>query len=414
MVGFAVGLGSFAQGMANGMQMAQQVRGALDARKMRKVEKEGAAAATAAREKDIMGAISTETVDQTAALSATGQSISLPTSATYKVDGKAYDSMADARKAAEAQVGTVMDYYRSTTVPKLIQGYIDIGQTDKAAQLQSWMETQDSNRITKDWAKAMRLGMIGDTKGAMRGFGKLYERLEPGSRYIGTEDITEPVYEDIVGKDGKTSRTQTGTRTTGMRLKLRNVDGEDISHDFGGQEDLFNTAMFTLSPDKFADRVLGQVDAAVAARGEAAKEDRKFQRDLQRDKYKAVLDDQRDERQAQRGIIRDDRQAAHQAARDATLSGYRQEETTTELQMRAALKLSEATGESPEDVRKSIETITKRFAETDMNFAKLSPEEQTARAVQVLNAQRSSARGVIGAGQAAPADQSRGVTPRLW
>lgn len=415
MVSFAVGLGSFAQGLTQGMQMAQQVKGALDARKMRRIEKEGTVAATAAREKDIMGAITTDTADQSAALPGTGGSISLPTTESYKVAGKSYGSMADARKAAEGQVGTVMDYYRTNTVPQLIQGYIDIGQPDRASQLQSWMETQESNGIMKDWAKAARLGMMGDTKRAMRGFGKLYERLEPGSSYLGTEDITEPIYEEEVGKDGKvTGRKQTGTRTTGMRLKLRNADGEEVYHDFSGQEDLFNTAMFTLSPDKFAGRALAQVDQAVATRAAAAKEERGFRQDLQRDKFKAVLEDQRDERQAKREIIRDDRQAAHQAARDAAQSGYRLDETATELQMRAALKLSESTGETPEDVRKSIETITKRLAETDMSFSKLTPEQQTARAVQVLNGQRSSARGIAGAAQQAPAGQPRGVMPPLW
>ncbi|CAM8655167.1 hypothetical protein [Sphingobium cupriresistens] len=399
MVSFATGLGSFATGMTQGMQMAQQVKGAIDDRKMRKIAKDGTQAATAAREADIAGAIQTTA-------NADGSS-------SYSVGGKAQASMDDARKAATSQVGSVMDYYRSTTVPKLIQGYIDVGRPEQASQLESWMESQDSAKLTKDWAKSMRLAMMGDTGGAMRGFGKLFERMEPGSKYMGTEDITEPVYEDMkLPKTGETVQMQTGTRPAGLRLKLRNADGEDVSHDFGGQEDLFRTAMFTLSPDKFAERAFAENDRAQASRAASVKADRDFRQDISRDKFKATLDDQRDQRQHERTVQRSDRDFAQQTNRDATQHGYRMDESTTELQMRAALKLSEDGNEKPEDVRKSLETITKRLAETDLSFSKLTPEEQTSRAVQVLQGQRSSARGVMSGSP--DRDNGKGAIPKLW
>lgn len=395
-----VGLGAFMQGMGQGMQFGQQIRGAIDDRKMRKVQKEGAAAAGAARESEINNAITTtQTVEGVAP--------------TYSVSGKSFTSAADARKAAEAQVGSAMDFYRTTTVPKLIQGYIDIGRPEQASQLQTWMDTQEATGLTKDWARGARLAMIGDDKGAMRRFGRLYERMEPGSKFVGTEDVTEPVYEDIVGKDGKvTGRRQTGSKPVGVRLKLRNADGEEVSHDFGGTEELFRTAMWTLSPDKFASRALGEVDQATAARAAVAKDERDYRQELGRDRYKATLEDQTNQRQHERTIIREDRQFAQTGQRDATLSGYRIDESLAEIQARAAAQLSEGTVEKPEDVRKSLETVTRRLAESDLSFAKLTPQQQTDRAIDVLRQQRQGARGVISGGAAAPA--AAGAVPRLY
>lgn len=407
MVSFAVGLGSFAQGMQQGMQVAQQVKGALDAKKIRKVEKEGAVAASAAREKDILSAIQ-------ATPNADG-------STSYAVAGKPQASMEDARKAAEAQVGSVMDYYRSTTVPKLIEGYIDIGRPEQAEQLQSWIETQDANRLTKDWAKAARLAMIGDTGGAMKSFGRLYERMEPGSKYLGTEDITEPVYETRkLPKTGESIQVQTGTRPAGIRLKLRNADGEDVTHDFGGSEDLFNTAMFTLSPDKFAARALAQVDQATAARATAAKSDREFARDVGMKKLDATLDDQRDERQHRRTVQRNDREFAQQTQRDATQQGYDLEKIMTSKQMEAAMapaiEAAKANGQTDEDARKAIGAIWKTLSENDLGgkggFGSMSIEDQINQASKIYRQQSGAAKSIAGKG--ATQGNGRGVVPKLW
>ena len=414
MVNFSVGLGSFAQGMGQGMQMAQQVKGAIDNRKMRKMEKQASAAATTAREKDIAGAIQTTA-------NADGSS-------TFAVGGKSFSSSAEARKAAEGQVGSVMDYYRSTTVPQLIQGYVEMGKPEQAAQLESWMETQESNKLTRDWAKSARLAMIGDNKGAMRGFGKLYERMEPGSKYMGTEDITEPVFEEMkLPKTGETVRIENGTRTTGLRLKLRNADGEDISHDFGGSEDLFNTAMFTLSPDKFAARALAQVDAAQTSRakmaGELAKEKRELAGNLTRDKYKASLDDQNNQRQFERGVLKGDREFAQQTQRDSTQQGYDLEKITTSKQMDAALapvmEAAKARGDTPEDARKAIGAIWKTLSDNDMpgedGFKSKSVEDQIKSAAQIYQQQRSAARGVVqGANGAGSGTEPGKGIPKLW
>jgi len=385
MVSFGIGLGSFVQGMGQGMQLGNQIKGAIDDAKIRKIERAGSQEATAAREKDILGAIRTNSDAQ-------GQP-------SYSVGDQTVSSMEDARKLAEKQVGGVMDYYRTTTIPKLIQGYIDIGKPEQAERLQTWMDGQESNAITKDWASAARLAMIGDQNGAMKGFGKLYERLQPGAKYLGTEDITEPTYEEhTLPKTGEKIRVETGSRPVGVRLKLRGPDGADVSHDFTSSEDLFNTAMFTLSPDKFALRALDEVQAARIARAAAAKEDWQFGRDLQKERFKAVLDDQRDERQFRRGVMRDDRQFAQQSQRDEIQHGYRMDETATELQMRAALKLAEDSGQKVDDVRRSIETISKRMAETSNAFDKLTPEQQTAAAVQEYQRQQGAAKSVLGRG----------------
>lgn len=393
-----MGLGAFAQGFGQGMVLGNQIKGAIDQRKISKVEKAARTEATAARENDISAAIQTTQ-------NADG-------SQSFKVGDQSFSDASAARASAAQQVGTVMDYYRTNTVPKLIQGYIDIGQPEKAAQLQNWMDSEESKGLTRDWARASRMALLGDSKAAMRGFGKLYERLQPGAKYVGMEDVTEPVYEEMkLPKTGEVVRIEKGTRPVGVRLKLRSADGEDISHDFGGTEDLFRTAMMTLSPDKFVERAFTEVDRAEAARAAAAKDGREFRQKVAEKQLDAAITDQQNERQHQRTIAREDRQFAQTTQRDATQSGYRMSETAAEIQMRAALKLTENTDEKPEDVRKSLETITKRLAETDLDFSKLSPEEQTQRAVSVLNGQRKASRGVISGEREAPA--GKGI-PKLW
>lgn len=395
MVSFGIGLGSFVQGMGQGMQLGQQIKGAIDDRKIRKIERAGSQEATAAREKDILGAIRTNSDAQ-------GQP-------SYSVGDQTVSSMEDARKLAEKQVGKVMDYYRTTTIPKLIQGYIDIGKPEQAERLQTWMDSQESNAITKDYTSAAIRAFMGDTKGSMTGFGRLYERLNPGAKYRGYEEITEPVDEQAsLPGTGKSIVLPSGkTRTTGYRLNMTSADGNEFSHEFGGQMDMLAAAAYTLPPHQFALRALAQVDAANAAKAAAAKEDRQFGRDLQKERFKAVLDDQRDERQFRRGVMRDDRQFAQQGQRDEVQHGYRMDETATELQMRAALKLAEDSGQKVDDVRKSLETITKRMADTSNDFWKMTPEQQTAAAVKAYQQQMGVAKSVLGRG--APSG-----TPPMW
>lgn len=401
-----IGLGAFAQGFGQGMVMGNQIKGAIDDRKMRKIQKEGTAAANAAREQDIAAQVQTTP----------NSGDPLP----FKVGEQSFATMDDARKSASQQVGSVMDYYRKTTVPRLIQGYVDIGRPEQAQALQSWMESEESNGITRDWARAARMALLGDHRQAMKGFGKLYERLEPGAKYVGMEDLSEPIYEDITDKAGKvTGQKQVGTRPTGVRLKLKSATGEDISHDFGGTEDLYRTAMMTLSPDKFVARSLGEVDKAEAMRAAAAKDAREFRQKVDEKKLDAVIADQRDERQHQRTIVRDDRQFVQQTQRDATQQGYDLERIMTTKQMEAAiapaLEAAKAKGDTPEDARKAIGAIWKSLAENaigpNAGFAKLPVEEQVRQATNVYREQSTAAKGVVS--PRTPAPQERGI-PKLW
>jgi hypothetical protein len=417
MVSLGMGLGAFAQGMGQGMQMAQQVKGVLRDKKLHAMEQDATAAGTAAREADIAKAIQTTT-------GANGAQ-------SFSVGGQQFSDAGQARNAAAQQVGTVMDYYRNQTVPKLIEGYMKMGDAQKASALQSWVETEDANNLTKDWARATRMALLGDNKAAMRGFGKLYEKLEPGSKYVGMEDITEPVYEERkLPKTGETIRVEAGTRPVGVRLKLKSADGEEVTHDFGSTEDLFQTAMLTLSPDKFVGRAFAEVDKAQASRAAAAKDAREFGQDVQMKRMDAVIADQRDQRQHERSIIRDDRQFAQttarddrqfaqQSQRDATLQGYDLEKITTSKQMDAALapsmEAAKAKGDTAEDARKAIAGIWKNLSTNSLpgkdGFNAKPVEEQIEQAARIYRQQSTVARGVVAG--AKQESQSRGI-PKLW
>ncbi|AYO76425.1 hypothetical protein [Sphingobium yanoikuyae] len=407
MVNFSVGLGSFAQGLGQGMQMGSQIKGVIDQRKMRNLAKDGQAEANAAREGAINSAIETTS-------NADGTQ-------SFKVGDQTFSDQGKAKNAAAQQVGSVMDFYRQTTVPKLIQGYLDIGDPDKAQQLQSWMETREAEGITRDWARGARLAMLGDTKGAMRKFGKLYEKLEPGSKYVGMEDITEPNFEErTLPGTGETIRIENGTRPAGVRLKLRNADGEEVSHDFTSSDDLYQTAMMTLSPDKFVGRAFSELDKASAARAAAAKDDREFRQDVALKRMGAAIDDQRDARQHTRQMIRSDREFGQTTQRDATQQGYDLEKIMTSKQLDAALapamEAAKVKGDTPEDARKAISAIWKTLSESDLGgkggFNSKPVDEQVKQATNIYSQQSTAARGVI-QGAAPDSNQGRGI-PKLW
>jgi hypothetical protein len=407
MVNFSIGLGSFAQGLNQGLSMGSQIKGVIDQRKMRNIAKDGTAQATAARDSAITGAIETTANEDG--------------SQSFKVGDQTFSDQGQARSAAAQQVGTVMDFYRQTTVPKLIQGYLDLGDPDKAQQLQSWMETSEAEGITRDWARGARLALLGDTKGAMRKFGKLYEKMEPGSKYIGMEDITEPNFEEkALPGTGQTIRVENGTRPAGVRLKLRNADGEEVSHDFTSTEDLYQTAMMTLSPDKFVGRAFSEMDKASAARLASAKSDQEFQRDVALKRMGAAIDDQRDERQHKRQMIRSDREFGQTTQRDATQQGYDLEKIMTGKQLDAALapamEAAKVKGDTPEDARKAISAIWKTLSESDLGskdgFNSKPVEEQVKQATAIYSQQSTAARGVIQGG--APSNNGGRGIPKLW
>lgn len=395
MVNFAIGLGSFLDGMNQGMSAARTVMDARDERRMRKITKEATGAATEAREADISKGIATETDDLG--------------NVSFSVGGKGYADAASARAASEAQVGSFMDYYRSKTVPKLIEGYIQMGEPQKAAALESYLDSENGKANSRDWARASQRFAMGDVEGGLKGLAKLNERLDNGVDIVGYDPITEPTFEERKDeKTGKTTRVETGTQPTGgWRVRWKDSgSGKEFTQDFESADDFARTALWATSPENQVLATINERTAAQNARAKAAADEaedrRSFGYDVAKANHKAVIDDRLSERDYKR-----------RAALAGVTHSYDMERDAASIQLRAALKVSDDTGEDPEDVRKSIETISKSLRDNDISgeFGRLPLDQQTAKAVEILTKQRAAARGVIEAG--APSG-GRGVIPPLY
>ncbi|MCE7797849.1 hypothetical protein LWE61_14955 [Sphingobium sufflavum] len=396
---FGMGLGAFMNGVQGGLKLGQQVRGVIDDRKTRKMERSAIEDARAARERDIGD------LTRGPAIPADPSGMIDEKGAVRKIEDT---DLPISRDEAEKKVGSFMDYYRSTSVPKLIEGYIQRGENDRAAHFQQYLDSEDGKARTKDWSVAAQRFAMGDHEGGFKRLADLNGRIGNGMDLVGHEQIMQPIYEDRTDKKtGKTTKVQTGTEATGgWRVKWKDSDsGKEFSQDFASSDDFARTALWATSPEQQVTASLAELRAAQAARAkavaDAAGDRRQFGYDIGKLRAKGVIDDQAAGREAQRT-----------ASRDATLHGYRMEEDVNGAQASAAYRAPPADSvETPEDVRKSLENITKRLSESDPSFYKLSPEEQTARAVSVLNGQRSSARGVMSSG--APSG-GRGVMPPLY
>lgn len=400
-----LGLGAFMSGVRDGASTANFVKGAIRDRQTRKMEKAATADATAAREADIAKGITTTT-------DANGVT-------SYGVGDQVFADAKAAHDASEARVGKFMDYYRTTAVPKLIEGYTQAGDMDRATRLQSYLDSEDGKARFKDWAGAATRFAMGDNAGGFEGLAALNKRMNNGVDIVDYAPIMEDDYDEQTLPGSKeTVRIPNGKQreTGGWRVNWKDAaSGRTFSQDFDTADDFARTALWGTSPEYQAQYALSELTASQKARAAAAEKGREYQRDVGMKRLDAVIADQRDDRNFRRDMKRDEardvRDAATQTDRDARQHGYRMEEDVNSAQVRQAYP-DPTKGETAEDVRKAIETITERLAVTDLKFAKLSAAEQTKRATEIYNSQRSSARGVLGT--SAPAPTGRGVVPTLY
>ena len=410
-MGFGMGLGAFMDGVRQGAGTANFIKGAIEDRKVRKMEKQAFADTASARDADIANGV-------VATTDAAGTT-------SYGVGDQSYTDAAEARKAAEAKVGSFMDYYRANTVPKLIEGYMRSGKAERATQLQSYLDSEDGKARFKDWAGASQRFAMGDHAGGFQRLASLYKHVDDGVDVVDYSPITEDEYEERVLPGSKqVVRVPTGRKreTGGWRVNWKDKgNGNVFSQDFDTADDFARTALYATSPEYQAQYTVAEMKAAQAARADAAKEGRKYGYERAGKREDALIADTRDDRNFRRDVARDKVKDGMERQRDATRHGYDlerdslrhgddMERDNNDAYLRQAFP-SPRNGETEEDVRKSIETITRRMADTDLDFSKLSPADQLKRAEQIYRGQRSSARGILGKDAPPP---GRGIVPELY
>lgn len=411
-MGFGIGIGAFMDGVRQGAGTASFIKGAIKDRQVQKMEKQAFDETAAARDADIAKGV----VASTDAAGVT----------SYGVGDQSFADAAEARKAAEAKVGSFMDYYRTNTAPKLIEGYMRAGQADRANQLQTYLDSQDGKTRFKQWASASQRFAMGDHAGGFQRLASLYKHVDDGVDVVDYSPITEDEYEERTLPGSKeTVRVPTGRQreTGGWRVNWKDkTSGKVFSQDYDTADDFARTALYATSPEYQAQYALADLKAAQSARAEAAKKSREYTYERAGKREDALIADARDERNFKRDVARDKVKDGFDRQRDATRHGYDMERDSVQhgqemerdnnsVMMKSAYKLSDETKEAPEDVRKALDQITQRLATNDLKFNSLTPDEQAAKAESIYRSQRTRARGILGKDER---PTGRGAVPTLY
>lgn len=273
MANFGIGLGAFMNGLTGGMQAYNQMQESKDRKRLRDIQfkqleqdatdkqelrdtmRSGADAARTARQADIAGMVKPgETVGP--------DGVATP---SFSVGGKTYKTQEEATAAADKQVGSFMDYYLKTSVPKMQEYWMKNGQIDKAQALTKWMEDENVKKGAKAWAGAVRAFQTGDREGFKTNLMAAYNQ----QGYF-DDGMTATKIDDVKNDKGQ---------LTGYAITFRDANGKETTQNYDG-DDVARLGLNALSPTEVLSYGMDQLKQANAARADLAKEQRGFQRDV--------------------------------------------------------------------------------------------------------------------------------------
>ncbi len=216
-----------------------------------------------------------------------------------------------------------VDHYDKNFLPKIAEQYLARGEPDKAKAWQALNEDAGFRRGKRAYGEAAYYASIGNEDGFLDSLADAYNNQS----YLG--DNIEVDRKQSGFKKDKAGNI-VGGRVTFKDLKT----GETYVQELGSENDLYRLGLGILSPEAVFERGLGMIAAEDAAAAEDAKEERKHERSV-------------------------------------------------------ALKWEEAKikalGKDPSAERvKDLDSMLKALIHGDLDFASLPPEEQIARAVQLL------------------------------
>lgn len=260
-------LSGIVNGLSNGIQLGQQIRGALDQAEVRNVMSEGMDQAKQARTDDITAN------SQVGSKANAENTMTMPTFDDTR--GNSYANADDQKKAAEKNAPLADDFYIRDIVPKIKETYIAQGNQAGADAWDKWAQDKNTQTGMKYWAQALRAGQMGDFKTYADTMVKAYNT--PGYYDDG---LHAEGYDLVKDKDGN---------TTGLTLKMKNNDtGESFSQTIHGQADMVQAGIGLLDPRNAFQTTAARVAAQEAAGAKVAAEDRKFQNNIVRDDRKTV------------------------------------------------------------------------------------------------------------------------------
>lgn len=177
----------------------------------------------------------------------------------WSVGGKGFATREEALAYAKTKATPVTDYFYQTVYPKMVEQHVANGDVDKAEALQTFIESKRGKDAVKTFGTAMqKLMFTNDINGGVQALGNYYNKfIDDGVDFTKGE----------VGQDGKINIT-VKNRADGKESVMSMTSGElvrlGMAHD----------------PTKLLELGMKQVEKKEAQQAEAAKEQRKFNRDV--------------------------------------------------------------------------------------------------------------------------------------
>lgn len=273
MANFGIGLGAFMSGLSQGMNTYNNMQESKDKKRLRDIQfkqleqdatdkqalrdtlRTSADAAGKARQADIAGMVKPgETIGP--------DGVATP---SYTVGDKSFKTQEEATAAADKQVGSFMEYYLKTSVPKMQEHWMKTGDIDKAQALNKWMEDENVKKGAKAWAGAVRSFQLGDREGFKKNLMAAYNQ----QGYF-DDGMTATKIEDVKNDKGQ---------LTGYAITFKDSTGKETTQNYDG-DDVARLGLNALSPTEVLSYGMDQLKQANATRAELAKEGRTFQRDV--------------------------------------------------------------------------------------------------------------------------------------
>lgn len=280
-------LSGIVNGLSNGIQLGQQIRGALDQAEVRNVMSEGMDQAKQARADDITAN------SQVGSKANAENTMTMPTFDDTR--GNSYANADEQKKAAEKNAPLADDFYIRDIVPKIKETYIAQGNQAGADAWDKWAQDKNTQTGMKYWAQALRAGQMGDFKTYADTMVKAYN--------------TEGYYDDGLHADGYDLVKDKDGNTTGLTLKMKNKDtGEVFAQTIHGQDDMVQAGIGLLDPRNAFQTTMARVTASEAAAAKAGLEVAKTNNGMIRDNNNVAL-------QAQAASKLEDQRAGNASAR---------------------------------------------------------------------------------------------------
>lgn len=319
---FGVGIGALAQGLNQGVQTGAMLRQVSDQNQIRRATKQGMSNAESSRSSAI------DSLVQTGSASNADNTMTVP---TYQVGDQKFSNQEDARKTAESQVGSVMDFFYQNEAPRIAELYLQQGDVQKAEIWNKWIKDKNVQKGFEYGVKAYQAATIGDDEGAVKSMIKMYNHpgyFEDGRKATG--------YKPIKGDDGS---------VTGYAITIKDANGnEQILNVNKGQEMLQAIAPF-VDPRSIYEQGLREIETMRLAQEKTndrlwEAEKIQFQEDGRNQRHRETI-----EGQNQRLVTGKELDAANKRA---------------ELEMRAQVDLLYKKNTHPDEAVKQIVLASKR------------------------------------------------------